>query len=315
MMENGSHWIKITEVKVAELIILGSGSGIATRDRFSTSIALLAEQNLYLFDCAEPCSALLFRNGIDPLALKTLFISHMHPDHVGGLAPLLFSIYLPGRSSTRKFRPWSINRNDPWYRDALWFPPHQAGKIVAETRSHIRIVLPSEAIAPMKTYLPAVYLAPSLLPFDLELCAVQPGETYRDDSIRVTAAPNTHMSANFAYGKLREEYPHLALESYSYAVEMAGTKFIFSGDITTLDELNPLLQGANILIVEVAHYDPREIGPYTRDLGVNQIILTHIHPGLEENIQGLVKEWNDPRIQIAYDGLRIALPTAESDKP
>lgn len=303
---------------MAELIILGSGSGLATKDRFSTSIALLTEQHLYLFDCAEPCSALLFRHGIDPLALKTLFISHMHPDHVGGLASLLFSIYLPGRSSARKFRPWSINRNDPWYRNALWFPPRQAGESVAETRPCISIVLPAEAIAPIKSYLPAVYLAPSILPFDLELRAVRQGETYRDDSIRVIAAPNTHMSANFVYEKLRDAYPHLALESYSYAAEVGGTKFVFSGDITTLDELHPLLQDADVLIVEVAHYDPKEIGPFTRNLRVKQIILTHIHPGLEESIQGLVKEWNDPRIQIAYDGFRIALSAqtaSESEKP
>ncbi len=293
---------------MTELLILGSGSGFATKDRFCTSIALLAEESLYLFDCGEPCSALLFRHGIDPLALKTLFISHMHPDHVGGLASLLFSIYLPGRSSARKFRPWSINRNDEWYRSALWFPRGgAAGAQVEESRPRIQIVLPSEAIDAIRQYLISIYLAPSLIPFDLDINPVKEGVTYSDACLRVTAIPNTHMSANFAYEKLQVEHPHLALQSYSYAAEVAGKKFVFSGDITALDELNTLLQGADVLIVEVAHYDPQDIGPFVHGLNVGQIVLSHIHPGLETRVAELVRQWSDTRISIASDGLQIPL--------
>jgi ribonuclease BN (tRNA processing enzyme) len=293
---------------VAELIILGSGSGFATRDRFCTSIALLVERSLYLLDCGEPCAALLFRHGIDPLALKALFISHMHPDHVSGLAALLSSLKLLGRSSARKFRPWSVHRNDPWYRATLRFPPLDVpGGKEPEPRSQVSIVLPSEAVEPIKTYFPAVYLVPSLLPFDLDLRPVEEGLTYDDGLVRVTAVPNTHLSAIFSHEKLVEEYPHMALESYSYKIEAEGHKFIFSGDITTLDELNPLLDGAETLIVEVAHYDPTDIGPFVRDLSMKRVVLTHIHPGLEDRVPALVEEWADPRIQMAYDGLRVPL--------
>jgi ribonuclease BN (tRNA processing enzyme) len=293
---------------MSELVILGSGSGFATKDRFCTSIALLAEPDLYLFDCGEPCAALLFRHGIDSLALKTLFVSHMHPDHVGGLAALLFSIYLPGRSSKVKFRPWSVNRNDPWYRAQLSFPKLPPGaQTVEESRSLIHLVMPSEAIEPIRTYLPAVYLAPSILPFDLEYSPVQEGITYSDATVKVTAAPNTHLSANRAHANLPAHHPHIALQSYSYAVETGGTKFVYSGDITTLNELNPLLQGAQLLIVEVAHYDPQDIGPFVRDLPLKRIVLTHVHPGLEARLPELIKTWNDPRIEIAHDGMRIPL--------
>ncbi len=293
---------------MAELIILGSGSGFATKDRFCTSIACLVEENLYLFDCGEPCSALLFRHGIDPLALKTVFISHMHPDHVGGLASLIFSAYLPGRSDARKFRPWSINRNDAWYRAALSFPRRgDGGSHVEETRPRIQIVMPSEAIDVIKHYLISVYLAASIIPFDLDITSVKEGVTFSDDCLRVTAIPNTHMSANFAYEKLQIKHPHLALQSYSYSVEVAGKKFVFSGDITTLDELNPLLSGVDVLIVEVAHYDPQDIGPFVKGMDVGRIVLTHIHPGLEARLTGLVEEWKDERITVAQDGMRISL--------
>jgi len=162
-------------------------------------------------------------------------------------------------------------------------------------------------VAPMQRYLSAIYLAPSILPFDLHLQAVQEGLTYDDGVIRVTAVGNTHMTANFMYDRLRTECPELTLESYSFGVEVEGHRFVFSGDITSLSDLDPLLPGADLVITEVAHYDPQDVGPHFRDLPVRQVILTHIHPGLEERVASLVGQWADPRIQIAYDGMRLAL--------
>jgi ribonuclease BN (tRNA processing enzyme) len=232
----------------------------------------------------------------------------MHPDHVGGLAALLFSMYLPGRSSRKKFRPWSVNRNDPWYRAALSFPKLAPGaQTVEETRPLVQLVIPSEAIEAIQTYLPAIYLAPSILPFDIEYSPVQLGLTFSDGDVKVTAASNTHLSANQAHANLKAHHPHIAMQSFSYGVEIGGNKLVYSGDITTLNELNPLLQGAQQLIVEVAHYDPQDLGPFVRDLPFERVVLTHIHPGLEDRLPGLLEKWNDPRIEIAYDGMRLRL--------
>jgi len=295
---------------VAEIIILGSGCGFATKDRFCTSIALLAERNLYLLDCGEPCAALLFREGIDTLALRALFISHMHPDHMGGLASLLFSLHLPGRSGTQKFRPWSVNRNDSWYRSALWFPPTadpEGG--VPETRPCVQVVMPSEGVEPISTYLPAVYLSPSILPFDLSLDPVREGLTYDDGLVRVTALANTHLAGDARNVALQAEHPHTNLESYSYSVEVGGHTCVYSGDISALDEVGSLIDGAQTLIVEVAHYDPGAIGPFVRDSSLSRVVLTHIHPGLEPRLPELLRAWADPRIEIAHDGLRLPLAT------
>jgi ribonuclease BN (tRNA processing enzyme) len=293
---------------VNELVILGSGCGFATQDRFSTSIALLVDPNLYLFDCGEPCAALLFRHGIDAAATKALFISHMHHDHVSGLAAVLSSISVARRSTKVKFRPWSIDRDAPWYRSAISFPRlTAAAPTLEERRSPIQLVIPAEATEALQVYLPAVCLDPSNLPFELNFSPVREGVTFSDERVRVTAVSSSHLSANPAHAQLKSQPLHLALQSYSYAVAVDKTKVVFSGDLTTLDELNPLLQDAELLIVEVAHYDPQEIGPFVRDLPLRRIVLTHIHPGLEERLPDLVRAWRDPRIQIAYDGKRIPL--------
>ena len=91
---------------IPEIVILGSGAGFSTRERFCTSVAVLAEPHLYLLDCGEPAAALLRRAGIDIVALRALFVSHLHADHVGGLPQIVSAFGLPARGSVKKFKPW-----------------------------------------------------------------------------------------------------------------------------------------------------------------------------------------------------------------
>ncbi len=292
----------------AEFVILGSGVGFPTPERFSTSIALLAGDRVYIFDCGEPCAALLIRNGIDPVAVRAIFISHMHADHAGGLAGLLFAMYLGGRTDARRFRPWSVSRDQPWYRQAIRSPRDPQGSgMTPDGISSVSLVVPSEAIDSVRAYLPAVYLAPSILPFDLRLQPIGEGLTFDDGVVSVEARANAHLSADFAYAPLPVEYPHITLQSYSMAIGVAGHRVVYAGGINALDDLDRLVGDADTLLLEVAHVDPADIGPYVRDLPAKRIVLTHIHPGLEDRLPSLVQAWQDPRIEVAVDGLRIRL--------
>ncbi len=49
---------------------------------------------VYLVDCGDGAGGNLARAGLDFNALRGVFITHLHSDHVAGLAPLLmFSLY------------------------------------------------------------------------------------------------------------------------------------------------------------------------------------------------------------------------------
>ncbi len=289
---------------MAEIVILGSGSGFPTQDRFCTSISLLVNSSCYLLDCGEPASALMFRNGIDPLSTRAVFISHLHPDHVGGLAGLLFSLYLPGRSSSKKFKKWSVTRYDDWYRNAIWFPE----QVVEEDKPiKLDLFIPSEGLEGIKKYIDTVYLSPELMPYDLNVAPVESGIFYKDENIKVSASPNLHLKNNFRYEGLRESHPHIKLQSYSFMIEVEGKKLVFSGDIDSLDELTPFMEDVDTVILEIAHYDIEGIKPYFDRYEVNNLVLTHIHPGLESRIFKLVKEWDDPRISIAEDGYSLKI--------
>lgn len=293
---------------MSEIVILGSGAGFATTERFSTSIAVCHNGQISLFDCGEPCAALMFRAGLDPLAIRNIFISHMHPDHVGGLAPVLFSMYLPGRAPTdKKFRPWSVSPESPWYREAITYPREPVQRD-GDKYSSLKLHLPTEAIDPIASYLPAVYLAPEVLPFDLNLVGLEAGVVHDDSGdLKVRALANTHLSANPAYNELPALYPHMALESYSFSFDLDGTTVVYSGDITALTELQPLLGDADVVIVEVAHFDPEDLEPILGESTADQIVLTHIHPGLEERTLEAVRRWGNSRVDIASDGFRIPI--------
>jgi hypothetical protein len=208
-------------------------------------------------------------------------------------------MYLPGRSSKKKFKKWSITRYDDWYRSGLRFPKRVPEEGVS---SQVDLCIPSEGITGILAYLEAVYLSPDLLPLELNISPVACGWFYRDNLISVSAISNLHMAKNFRYKDVQKNHPEKELQSYSFMVEVNGKRLIYSGDIDHITELTPFMEDANVLMVEVAHYDPEGIKDFIDSYTLEQVILYHIHPGLETHIAQLVQEWNDPRISIAVDG-------------
>jgi ribonuclease BN (tRNA processing enzyme) len=287
-----------------EIVVLGSGCGFAVQDRYNPSIALLVKDRCYLLDCGEPAAGSLFRAGIDPACVRAIFISHLHADHVGGLAQFLASINMSRRSPKKKFRTWSLTRSDDWYQSALRFPDRL---LEGEISTPVDLCIPSEGISVISAYLEAVYLSPDLLPFDLNISPVELGSFYQDDLVSVSAIGNLHLVNNFRYNEFRKNHPGKSLQSYSFMIEVERKRMVYSGDIDNLAELTPIMDGADLLMVEITHYEPEGIKDFIDQYPLERVILCHIHPGLEDHIYQLVNRWDDPRISIAADGYTLKI--------
>lgn len=77
-----------------ELLFLGTGSGVPSKQRnvSSTALKLLDERNsVWLFDCGEGTQHQILRTTLKPRKIDKIFITHMHGDHIYGLPGLLSS--------------------------------------------------------------------------------------------------------------------------------------------------------------------------------------------------------------------------------
>ncbi|WP_461106477.1 ribonuclease Z [Spirosoma koreense] len=80
------------------LTVLGAGSATPTLRLHQTAQILTIGNEYMLIDCGEGTQFRLLEQRIRPGRLRYIFISHLHGDHYFGLAPLLSSLNLGGRT-------------------------------------------------------------------------------------------------------------------------------------------------------------------------------------------------------------------------
>lgn len=77
-----------------ELIFLGTGAGLPSKERNVSSVALSLLQELnevWLFDCGEATQHQILHTTIKPRKINKIFITHLHGDHIFGLPGFLGS--------------------------------------------------------------------------------------------------------------------------------------------------------------------------------------------------------------------------------
>ncbi len=86
--------------RVVQVTFLGTSSGVPTRSRNVSAVALRLPQraDLWLFDCGEGTQHQFLRSDLRVSQLRRIFVTHMHGDHVFGLPGLLASLGLAGNT-------------------------------------------------------------------------------------------------------------------------------------------------------------------------------------------------------------------------
>jgi len=80
-----------------EILFLGTGASIPSRDRAMPCAAVRCGTDIVLFDCGEGTQRQMMISPFSFMKIKGIFITHMHGDHFLGLPGLLQTMGLSGR--------------------------------------------------------------------------------------------------------------------------------------------------------------------------------------------------------------------------
>ena len=218
---------------------LGTCSGTEPMpSRHHSSIVLEVGDKAYVFDAGENCSHTMYTSGIDVTRIRSVFISHMHIDHIGGLANLIFTLYkIAGRGA----------------------PPHV-------NNGEYDVFVPDTEMLEHVLAIGCGYRSPSSVKVKPIPHEVRDGLLYDDGNIRVSAIHNTHLREDGSRG----------WHAYSYLIEAEERRVVFSGDVGCPEELDPFVcDGCDLLIMETGHHAVSSVLDYATSRGVPRLLFTH----------------------------------------
>lgn len=306
-----------------EITFLGTSSGVPTRSRNVSSLALRFPQRakVWLFDCGEGTQHQLLRSNLKTSQLRRIFITHMHGDHIFGLMGLLASSGLAG------------------------------------TGAQIDIYGP----AGLDDYLRACSkYSYTRLSNRVKVHTVQPGVVYEDQAFTVSCRPLKHRISAFGYRIVEKDRPGRFKVEEATALgippgpiygqlkqgktvtlpdgrrirgtdlcepDEPGRKVAYCTDTIYCDAALELAQEADVLIHEAtfAHQDAQlaferlhststMAAQVALAAGVKQLIMTHFSPryapGNLLNLDNLLQEAQAifPNTKLAHDFLTYEIP-------
>lgn len=299
------------EVNPSEVKLLFCGTGSPSRNpyRASPCLALIAYGNLYLFDAGEGAIAKLQEYGAPVLRLRKLFLTHLHSDHMSGVAEVLHNTWLYGRTGPVE----------------LVGPPGTS-KLLAG----IRMAYEDDIAERMYVLGPDGVEAHMAFPFAEDV-------TVMGDDIRTV-----HEDERLTVEAFHVNHPHWE-HAYGYRVRVAGKTIVVSGDTTPSEGIRRYAAGADYLIHEAfnrefmriageelekidvpisaarisriadVHTSTLDLADLARDAQARHLVLTHLIPPVPNIMparraftQGMNERYDGP-ITVAYDGMVIEL--------
>ncbi len=233
----------VSQNRSMRLITLGTRAGpLISVGRAQASNLLIVNGTAYVIDAGQGVTRRLARLGTRFRDIGTVFITHPHSDHTGGLGGLMSAIYDVSRTE-------AVN---------IYGPPGTAASVQAlvqflNVSGEIRMSEGVRSVLPDKV-------------FHGQDTGV--GTIFQDANVKVTAVENTHFQfrpGTPAYGKYK---------SYSYRFDSPTRSIVFAGDTGYSDAIVALARNADMLVSEVLDLD--------EFLEVNKVRIKAMPPAVQQ---------------------------------
>lgn len=266
-------------------VTLGTIGGVhPTARRGEPANLLLADGRAILVDCGDGATSQLAKAGVRAGQIDTVFISHLHFDHIGGLGGLL-GIRFQSKARTPL---------------VIYGPPGTKALVAGLVAS----MQPGAAIGNGIPGAPRPDPAASV-----EVRELTDGSVVQVGAIKVSSAQNTHYS--FEPGSAEDQL----YKSLSFRFDLPDRSLLFTGDTGPSAKVEKLGKGADLLVSEMIdldatlaridagkravggaaaarpieaddmqhlathHLTPEEVGRMAKRMGVKKIVLTHLVVG------------------------------------
>lgn len=242
-------------------MLLGTAGGPTPKAKSAAPAqAIVVGDRIYLVDCGDGVARQLTLANLAVKQLRAVFVTHLHSDHIAGYGPLFLLGWTAGLATP-------VDTHGP--------PPltGMTAQLLEAYRYDIELRMADEGRPP---------LGPLVRSHEI----LEGGEIFRDDRIRVTAAPNEH--------------PPIS-HSFAYRFDTPDRSIVVSGDTRYSDSVVRLARGADVLVHEVvsreywerpdapqppsvvrhilaSHTDAVDVGRVAAAAGVKTLVLSHFVP-------------------------------------
>jgi ribonuclease Z len=268
-------------------IVLGVGSPAIDAQRSGTSVGIVADGTLYLFDAGAGVERRIMEAGpkLAALHVETLgpvFISHLHMDHTLGLAALLYYHRITGGRL--------VGTGDTGVALNVYGPGPVGPPAVAKEGIGIKT-----AMDRLRAAFPPQPMTPGLVPESgdfnpvVHTTEIEPGVVYRDSHVTVTAFKVAHKTP-LAYG---------------FRIQTADKVIVISGDTSPVEAVIDACNGCDLLFHEVFGMDFGAAGPTARcrDTGSNFFCYGQGHTSALE--LGELAKRARPKHLVVYHSVQI----------
>lgn len=300
---------------------LGTSASRPTVERNVTSLAVIREGETLLFDCGEGTQRQMMRYGTS-FALRDIFFTHMHADHMLGVIGLFRTLALQGREEPMTL--WGPPGSEMLLRSAI-----AIGSDKEKFPIEYREITPETPIK-RKDY--------SILPYPVDHGGkIALGYAIVEDTrlgrfnpelAREMGIPEGPMWGALHRGQAVMLPDGKIIEALSLVgPSRPGRRVVFSGDARPCAGTIEAARGADALIhestfadeeaqraIDTGHSTAREAAEVAKAAEVKLLVLTHLSARYSLSAADLLREAKEvfPNTVVARDGMEIDIPFADA---